>query len=120
MTFLRVAVVLSAFFAFFSLSACSQCVTTECGDGRSATWCTKQGKACEACRNHKLTSETGQTLYGCEDASTTSTCDNIIKRDITDYCATGKVCTGLGGTCSVNSDCCSGICGSVSKQCIAR
>ncbi|MBL8917505.1 MAG: hypothetical protein JNJ54_01480 [Myxococcaceae bacterium] len=119
MTGLRFAV-LSLLAASWFLSACSQCTVTDCGGGRSAMWCTKQGKNCPECRNHKLTNEKGETLYGCEDASTTSTCDNFIKRDITDSCATGRVCTGLNGRCTADAQCCTGVCGPVTMQCITR
>lgn len=102
------------------LSGCSQCTVTDCGGGRSAMWCTKQGKNCPECRNHKLTNERGETLYGCEDGSTTSTCDDFIKRDITDYCASGRVCIGLNGACTADAECCTGVCGSVTRRCITR
>lgn len=103
------------------LSACSECTSTECGGGRGAIWCIKQGRACADCKNHKLTNEKGEKLDGCEDGYENGkivSCDNIIKRDIADYCASGKVCTGLDGACSSDSDCCSGVCGAVSKRCI--
>jgi hypothetical protein len=119
MTLIRIFVMLS--FAL-AASACSQCTTTDCGGGRSATWCLKQGKDCAQCKNHKLTDESGKTLYACEDSFSNgklTSCDEFIKRDIADYCAKGAVCVGLTGACSADSQCCSGSCGSVTKQCVA-
>lgn len=122
MTSLRLAA-LSLLVGSLFLSACSQCTVTECGGGRSAMWCTKQGKNCSECRNHKLTSEKGTTLYGCEDGYENGrivACDQFIQRDITDYCATGTVCIGLNGACTADAQCCTGVCGSVTRRCITR
>jgi hypothetical protein len=117
---LRLAMTLSLL-AVVGLSSCSQCTSTDCGNGRSTTYCTKQGKYCDDCLNHKVTDERGNTLYGCEDAYENGrivSCRQFMLDTTTQYCASGKVCTGLYGTCSVNSDCCTGVCGSVTKQCI--
>lgn len=119
-TFNRMLIRMVVASTLLGLTACQQCVTTDCGSGRSATYCTKQGRACAECRNHKLVDENDKTLFGCEDGYERGQivdCTPFAQRGIRDYCAEGKVCIGLNGACKSNSDCCTGFCGDASKRC---